>query len=660
MFSSFDPEFPAPVDASVREIPASDLEAALLREQYRALAELAPYLYAAAIAAAAALGIAVQGLWPTAYTVALLGALLPFATFRAVYWLRIRERVDALSLDFIRRDVRRAAVVGPALAFALSLVATALPEGGAVERSPLLFGVWIACAASAFCLTRLIHAAALIVFAASAPLVADLVAGGGAAFWLAGMLLVITCLVIVMLGENYRAFADIVRSRLVASEKHRAAEEAKAAATAMAYSDELTSLPNRRWMQSLLASRVEAGRAGGSPFAIGLLDLDGFKPINDIHGHPAGDRILRQVARRLEAAMQGRGHAARMGGDEFAVLCDGVDCERDALALAEDLKAAFAAPFVVDRIAIHLQCASGFSLFPSSADQADELIRLADVALYRAKASGRGAFRVFDENDEKAARARAALEQALHRAVLNDEIAVHFQPTVDLATGRISGFESLARWNDARLGAIEPSVFLPAAERIGLIDRLSRDLLRKAAAAAARWPSDVALSFNLSAAQLARPNAGSDIVAMLAEFGLPPTRFEIELTEAAIAKDLGAACSTIAAVRAAGVRVALDDFGAGHSSLAQVRDLEFDKIKIDKSFVDRVCLDPKIANLTRSIVDMARRLDLPCVAEGIERPEQLEELRLAGCVGGQGWLFAGAMPEAAATQYIEDRRGPLH
>ena len=166
--------------------------------------------------------------------------------------------------------------------------------------------------------------------------------------------------------------------------------------------------------------------------------------------------------------MSGRGHAARMGGDEFAVLCEGVHDEGEARALAEDLKSAFAAPFVVDRLTVHLQCASGFALFPASADQADELIRLADVALYRAKASGRGGYGVFDKNDERAAQA-TALEQALHRAVANDEIAVFFQPIVDLATGGVSGFELLARWTDAWLGAIEPSVFISAAESIGLI-----------------------------------------------------------------------------------------------------------------------------------------------------------------------------------------------
>ncbi len=645
--------------AAIADSCESDLDAVLIREQYRSLARTAPYFYGAEITAAATLAIAARGASSPLSTVALPGALMTIAVLVMAYWLRVRKRAGSRSLDVMRRDIRLATVFGPALALVLSLIAAvALPQTDDLERSLLVFGIWFATAAGAFCLTRLAHAAVLVVFAASAPLIAALLRGGdGLTFWFAALLLVISCLVIVMLTENYRAFADIVRSRFIIAEKHRAAEDAREAATAIAYSDYLTSLPNRRWIQSLLSSRVEAGGAGGPPFALGLLDLDGFKPINDIHGHPVGDEILKQVADRLAAAMRGRGHAARMGGDEFAILCEGVAAEREALALGRDLKSVFAAPFVVDQLTVHLHCTAGFALFPASGDRADQLIRLADVALYRAKANGPGGVGVFDRTDESAAIARATLEQALHRAVAEDAIAVFFQPIVDLATGRVSGFESLARWTDPRLGAIEPSVFIPVAEQIGLIDELSRDLLRKAATAASRWPGDLSLSFNLSAGQLSKPSVGSDIVAALREFGFAPTRFEIELTETAIMKNLDAARSTIETLRAAGVRVALDDFGAGYSSLAQVRDLALDRIKIDKSFIERLCLDPKIANLTRAIVDMARRLELPCVAEGIESAEQLEELRHGGCAEGQGWLFAHAMPEAMVARFIEERRG---
>ena len=507
--------------ALVDDPSQTDLDAVLIREQYRSLARLAPYFYGAAATAATALVFAASGTSSPRLTVALSGAILPIAVLPMGYWLRARQRVDSLSFDVMRREIRLAIVFSPALALAFSIIAAvALPQTDLLGRPLLLFAIWFATAASAFCLTRLAYAAAFVVAAATAPLIAALLRGDGLTLWLAVLLLVVSCLVIVMLRENYRVFADIVRSRFIIAEKHRAAEDARKAATAIAYTDYLTSLPNRRWLQSQLASRVEAGSKGDKTFALGLLDLDGFKPINDIHGHPVGDEILKQVADRLAAAMRGRGHVARMGGDEFAILCEGVGGEREALAFGRDLKAAFAAPFVVDQLTVHLHCTSGFALFPASADQADQLIRLADVALYRAKANGRGGVGVFDRSDENAAIARATLEQALHRAITEGSIAVFFQPIVDLATGRVNGFESLARWTDPRLGAIEPSVFIPVAEQIGLIDELSRDLLRKAAMAASHWPGDLSLSFNLSAAQLAKPSAGSDIVAAIKEFGL--------------------------------------------------------------------------------------------------------------------------------------------
>ena len=344
-----------------------------------------------------------------------------------------------------------------------------------------------------------------------------------------------------------------------------------------------------------------------------------------------------------------------MGGDEFAVICEGVGSPEEAAAMGRALQTIFAEPFVVDGKTVHLSGGFGFALFPGAARDANQLVRLADAALYRGKAKGRGNVCVFDLEDEKAAVERTALEQALHSAVAEGRIEVAFQPIVDLASGRVTGFELLARWRDPQLGAVPPSVFIPVAEQIGLIGRLSPDLLRMAALAATRWPEDISLSFNLSAEQLSKPDASDEILALLAEVGLAPSRLEIEVTETAILKNLDGARATVEALRAAGVRVALDDFGAGYSSFAQVRDLDLDAIKIDRSFVARICDDPKIASLTELIVDLARRLDLPCIGEGIERIEQLDQLRRDGCAAGQGWLFAAAMPEESVAAWLEGR-----
>jgi diguanylate cyclase (GGDEF)-like protein len=658
--ASFD--FPTEGAAPFEPEPVSEardahFEAALLRAQYRSLARLGPYVHGVVILATVALCGAARQRSTFVDGFILPAALVAVSLFRLIFWLKARDRVERETLDVIRRQIRAARVLGPALAIALSLMAAVSTSLGGVPELPLaLVAVWIAIAACAFCLDALASAATVAIVASTAPLIVAFLTGGAdMTIWLAALLAIASCFVIRMLSEAFGMFAEVVRSRFTIAEKQRAAEDARRAAMTIALTDYLTGLPNRRCFQRLLADRTRTGLESAAPFAVGLVDLDGFKPINDSHGHPVGDEVLRQVADRLAKAMSGRGCAARMGGDEFAILCDGIGARDETIALGEEIQAMFATPFVVETLDISLSSACGFALFPSSATEPDELVRLADAALYRAKAVGRGVVAVFDAKAESDSIGRATLEEALRRAVAESRIQVVFQPIVDLATSGISGFETLARWNDDALGPIAPSVFIPVAERIGVIDELSRDLLRKAVRVAAQWPSDLSLSFNLSAAQLSAPTTGLRIVSALREFGFPPTRFEVEVSEAAIMKNPDAARATIEALRKAGVRVTLDDFGAGASSLAQLRDLALDKIKIDRSFIDNVCCDPKIAVLTRAIIDMCRRLDLPCVAEGIERREQLDELRLGGCDCGQGALFAAAMPEAMVAEFIKDR-----
>ena len=448
----------------------------------------------------------------------------------------------------------------------------------------------------------------------------------------------------------------MVEARLATAQRHRLAAEARDAATAVANTDALTEMPNRRHFQIALDARVRSADGGRAAFAVGLIDLDGFKPINDVHGHLAGDRVLKAIGERLAASMAGRGLAARMGGDEFALIAEGVADSEGAQALGRELSAAFTAPINVGAVALRVNCTMGFSLFPGPADSAEALVRHADMALYRAKGLGRGGVAVFDANDESKARRRAQLEQGVLRALADDLFEPHFQPIVDLADGRVLSFEALARWDDPQLGQVPPNEFIPVAEQIGAIGALTDALLRKSIRAARTWPSDVRLSFNMTTEQLVKPNAAETILGLLAQCGLPPERFEAEVTETGVMRDLAGARRTIEALRAAGATVALDDFGTGHSSLSQMRDLPLDKVKIDKSFIDRICLDGRIAGLARSIVELCARLDLPCVAEGIESADQLAELIRHGCAGGQGHLFAPAMPAGAVAGFLDGRR----
>ncbi len=413
------------------ETPEAAFDAALLREQYRSLARLGPYVHGIVIVAA----LALFGATPTGSLltgIVLPTALIAVSVFRLSSWFKARASVELEALEGVRRKVRAASVLGPTLTSAFALTAAiATWQDGVVEFALALLAVWVVAAVCAMCLNRIAREANLIVVAATAVLIIAFMArGSGLTLGLAALVAIAACFIIRMLDEHFRMFAEIVRSRLVIAEQQRVSEAARQAAMTIALTDDLTGLPNRRCFQSLLADRIKTGAETGEPFALGLIDLDGFKPINDIHGHPVGDRILRQVAERLAKAMNGRGSAARIGGDEFAILCNGVGARDETVALGKEIQAIFAAPFDVSPLGVRLSCACGFALFPSTAAEPDELVRLADAALYRAKARGPGGAAVFDTRAGRTAASGGAFENDLRRAIEDSERA---GPVVDFA-----------------------------------------------------------------------------------------------------------------------------------------------------------------------------------------------------------------------------------
>jgi diguanylate cyclase (GGDEF)-like protein len=462
--------------AASAETSEADFNAALLREQYRSLARLGPYVHGVVILAALALFAGAAPTGSLLCGILLPAALIAVSVVRLVSWFEARANVELEALDIVRRKVRAASVLGPTLTFAFALVtAISTWRDGVVEFALALIAVWVVAAVCAICLNMVAREASVIVVAATAPLiVAFLARGAELTLCLAALIAVAAGFVIRMLGENFRLFAEIVRARFVIAEQQRAAEEARRAAMTIALTDDLTGLPNRRCFQSLLADKIRTGKETGVSFALGLIDLDGFKPINDVHGHPVGDEILRQVADRLAKAMDGRGSAARIGGDEFAILCDGIGAQGDATALGEEIQALFATPFAVQPVAVRLTSACGFALFPSSAGEPGELVRVADAALYRAKALGCGGAAVFEAGAGGKSAGGAALGEDFRRGAADAEIGVPFQPIAD---GRINGLGSLTCCDDAPLGRAAPPTSI-------LI--LSRDSLRQAATIGAR------------------------------------------------------------------------------------------------------------------------------------------------------------------------------
>ena len=431
---------------------------------------------------------------------------------------------------------------------------------------------------------------------------------------------------------------------------HLRLRSALARTAAIAGTDLLTGLPNRRRFCEELDAALVDGRRSGLDHALLLIDLDRFKAVNDAQGHPAGDELLRLVGQRLRDVVRDDRHVARLGGDEFAVLlrCDPAGPDRpqtDPAAVAGRIVDTLSLPFSLPRGAVAQVGASvGIGLTRVDEDGIDDLMHRADVGLYRAKAEGRGCFRFFEQGTDVSVRALAQLEGELRRAVADDAIVPHFQPLIDLATGCLVGVEMLARWPHTVRGMVSPAEFIPLAEDSGLIGPMTVSLLRQACRAAAVWPSHVTLACNLSPLQLRDPGLPATIAGVLAETGFPAARLELEVTESALVGDLALARRLLEEIRALGVRLALDDFGTGYSSLRHLQLLPFDKLKIDQSFVGAMASDRESAKIVSAVVGLGHSLGLSTVAEGVETEEVAALLRELGCDVGQGWLFGRPVP----------------
>jgi diguanylate cyclase (GGDEF)-like protein len=451
------------------------------------------------------------------------------------------------------------------------------------------------------------------------------------------------------LADAFRVF----RANLAELEQaHDAAKIARKAAEAMALADPLTNLPNRRALAARLRTYFEDTGEKAQIGALLIVDLDRFKPVNDLLGHMVGDLVLCVVARRLEEVVPRAGMAARLGGDEFAVVAPLADNDaQPARDLAQRIRTALRAPIAVADHRIEIDASVGIALSTSAADPAG-LLSAADIAMYRAKngARGKGDDRscLFEPKMEGELRRRVGMEKALRRALKAGEITPHYQPIVDLATGRLTGFEILARWRDSELGQISPEIFIPLAEQQGLIVDLSIAMLAQACRDAAPWPDHLLLSVNVSPVQLRERGFTDDLLASLREHDFPARRLEIEITETALIGDVDAVRDILVRLRGAGVKVALDDFGMGFSSLNHLRQFKIDKVKIDKSFTKTIFDDPESALIVHSVIHLARGLRLMTVAEGIEDERTAEMMRLTGCDFGQGYHFGKALPAAEA------------
>lgn len=433
----------------------------------------------------------------------------------------------------------------------------------------------------------------------------------------------------------------------------------------LATHDALTGLPNRLMLQDRTARALARGRRQGSKLGVLLLDLDGFKAINDSLGHAAGDELLRQTAARLRSAVRQSDTVARMGGDEFVVLAEDLADPEDAALVAERVREACSEPVVVQGQAVRSTPSIGIALWPGDGDEAEALLKCADLAMYQAKQAGGGAHRFFDDRMLETSVQRLQLRADLEAALPQGQLDVWYQPLFDLEQGTIRGMEALLRWEHPQRGMVSPMTFIAEAERSGLIVPIGRWVLESACAQLARWraagAADLTVAVNVSARQL-RDEGFVDVVAeTLQTSGLEPGCLELEITESAAFANFELAQSVLARLADLGVRILIDDFGSGFSSLNRLKSLAVDGLKIDRFFVDNVADDPRDAAIVKAIVSMAHSLGIDVVAEGIETTAQLERLRALEweeqerpvCDRAQGFLLGRPVPASEATALLQ-------
>jgi len=430
----------------------------------------------------------------------------------------------------------------------------------------------------------------------------------------------------------------------------------------LAYYDHLTGLPNRFLLRDRLQIALAHARRKRNHVAVLFIDLDRFKNINDSLGHQAGDVLLQQVAERLKQCVRPDDTVCRLGGDEFLIILSDIRLLNDAAKIAVKVAETVARPYCINGAEFHITPSTGISIYPNDGENIDTLIRNADSAMYFAKESGRNNYQFFTADLNSRALQVLSMETSLRRALEREELILHYQPQVDLGSGRITGLEALLRWQHPELGLVRPGDFVPLAEETGLILPLGEWVLRTACSQAKKWQNaglgPMAIAVNLSARQFQQQNLTRQVAAVLKDTGLSPHLLELELTESLMMHSPEEAIRTLDQLRALGVRVSIDDFGTGYSSLSYLKRFPIDKLKIDRSFVQEIAAGHGDEAIVIAIITLAHSLNLQVVAEGVETDRQLAFLRAHQCDSLQGHLFYPPLPGSQVPSLLRKKRQP--
>ena len=610
------------------EISADNPE--LVQSQLRTLTSQMPLLYFMLVANVFAVSYAHFETTPWILTVYGPGLLGLIAVVRLSLWVRTRNRTFSAN-QAVRRLKSTVVLAGILSALLVIWGGCLLCYGDAYTQGHTAFFLAINTIGCVFCLMQVRSAALVVTIVGMAPASALLMSLGRPTFVAMGAdaALVSVAMVYAVLTHS-RDFANMINFQKELAKKHQETLRLAEENSRLANLDVLTDLPNRRQYFANLNELLRCAKPGDKRFVVGIIDLDGFKSVNDFHGHFTGDQVLVETGRRLKDISDESVFLARLGGDEFGILIDGDLSEAQINAYGERICAALRAPFLLSNVTAQIAGSIGFATYPEAATTAELLFERADYALYHTKQHTRGRPAIFSEEHEIQIRQFALVEKCLRNADLDRELSLNFQPICDVARGEVIAFEALARWDSPELGRVPPDVFIPVAERTDFISQLTRILLRKALAYARTWPDDIRISFNLSVRDIGSAEAILKIIAIIENSGVVPERIDLEVTETALMRDFDKGCDCLRALKAQGVHIALDDFGTGYSSLSYVHRLPLDKIKIDRNFVKDIETQGNSRDIIKTIIDLCRNLNLACIIEGMETKEQMEILRGLG------------------------------
>ncbi len=616
----------------------------LLKAQYRAFTRQMPMMYFILLSSTWALAITHMQLAPLWLTVGVPVVFTVGCTLRMAFWWRTRgiDPRPEVALAALRRTNRLAA--GIALAFTLWSFLL-VPHGDAYTRSHVAFYMAITVISCIFCLMYVRSAAFMVTVIVNGAFITFFMASRQPTFIAIAINVLLVCAgMLSILLTNYRNFERMVLSQ-------QRTEALSNENRLLANIDSLTGLPNRRAFFAHLEAELEYARERGTRLALGVIDLDGFKPVNDLYGHSVGDRLLINVSKRLTANLKAS-KAFRLGGDEFAIVAPIIPDDRQLVANANAISEALRAPYHMPEGTVHVSASMGIAVFPHLASTLEQLFDRADYALYHAKKTRRGDAVLFDAEHEKQINIEARIEHLLKQSEMKNELSVVFQPIVDIRDGKTTGFEALARWHSPVLGHVPPAQFFGIAERAGIVNSLTRPLLKMALASASTWDPSLRLSFNLSAQDLNSHEGVLSLIGIIETSSFDARRLDLEITETAFAHDFEQVRQSVDMLRHLGCGISLDDFGTGYSSLTRLHALPLTKIKIDRSFVTDLHEKPASYKIVKSLLALSRDMELECVVEGVETSAELATLKGLGATLVQGYIYAPPLCEWDVAAFL--------